>query len=366
MNISAFKAVFPKVDLIKSPDSFFSNIKYQYNEYRNSGFYIPEKKEGIYIYQIKTKKSSYTGFLCCTDIDDLRKQKVLKHEQTLAAKEQQMMHLLLQRKALVKPVLLGYKSFNGVEKIIKSTTEKEKAVFKIEFENNEIHSIWRITSKKIINEIVDKFKNLESSYIADGHHRSTTVLLLNSSKDLGKESKKYNQLLTAYFPFEELEICDYNRVVDIADIMPTSQFIAELSQYYDINLSPKAVKPKSKHELSFYIDKRWYLMTWKKPYLKSEKDSIILDSAMINEYVFDKILGIKDIRIDTRISYYAGTEGLAKIVKHADKRGVGIGICIYPVSVDELTELADQNKTLPPKSTWFLPRLKSGIIAKDL
>lgn len=368
MNISAFKAVFPKVDLITSPDSFFSNIKYQYNEYRNSGFYIPEKKEGIYIYKIDFPLKSYTGFLCCTDIDELRKQNIRKHEQTLAAKEQQMMHLLLQRKALVKPVLLGYKNFNGFDKITAPIIKKEKPVVTINFgSKQEKHHIWRITSKKTIKDIIDKFKKLEIAYIADGHHRSTTVLLLNSSKDLGKDAKKYNQLLTAYFPFDELDIYDYNRVVDISDIMPTSVLMAELSKYFDISSLKKPRKPKKKHEVGFFIDQRWYIMNWKDRYLKPEKGSdIILDSALINHYIFDKILGIEDVRTDTRVSYYAGTEGLSKIIKHSKKRELGIGICIYPVSEDELTSLAENKQTLPPKSTWFLPRLKSGIIAKDL
>ena len=368
MNISAFKAVFPKVDLITSPDSFFSNIKHQYNEYRDSGFYIPEKKEGIYLYRITTPSSSHTGFLCCTDIDDLRKQKVLKHEQTLATKEQQMMHLLLARKALVKPVLLGYKKFNGIEDLIEPIVKKDKPVVEIEFESSgEVHSIWRISNKKQIQEIKAKFKNLKKAYIGDGHHRSTTVLLLNSSKELGKDAKKYNQLVTAYFSFDQLQICDYNRVVDIADIMPSSKFIAALSQYFDIKIMARAGKPKAKHQVTMYVDDLWYSMKWKKSYLKASANGrVVLDAAMINYYIFDKILGIKDVRIDTRVSYYSGIEGVNKIIKHTKKRELGVGICIYPVSVEELTNIADKNKTLPPKSTWFIPRLKSGIIAKDL
>ncbi len=367
MNIKAFKAVFPKVDLITSPNSFFSNIKYQYSEYRKSGFYTTIQKSTVYVYQIKTKDSSHTGLLCCTDIEELRKNKILKHEKTLAAKEQQMMHLFLQRKALVKPVLLGYKPSNGIEKIINGVVKNKKPIIKIAFPHKEEHIIWSIDESKKVTTVIDKFKNLDRAYIGDGHHRSTTVLLLNSSKDLGKEANKYNQLLTAYFPFSELIICDYNRIVDIADIMPSSQFIALLSQYFTITKSNIAVKPSKKHQVTFYIDQNWYVMEWKDRYIqKDDKSPVVLDTALINYLIFEKILKIKDVRIDTRISYYSGTESLRKIMRHAKRKEVGVGICIYPVSVDELTALADLHQTLPPKSTWFIPRLKSGIIAKDL
>lgn len=367
MNIKPFKAVFPKVDLITSPNSFFSNIKYQYNEYRASGFYSPVEEATIYIYQIKTEHSKHTGLLCCTDIEELRKNRLLKHEKTLAAKEQQMMHLFLGRQALVKPVLLGYKPFNGVDKTIKDLTKRRKPLIRIPFPGKEEHLIWSINDEKIVRQIVDNFKQLTRAYIGDGHHRSTTVLLLNSSKDLGEDAKKYNQLLTAYFPFDELVICDYNRIVDIADIMPTSQFVALLSQYFKITPISKAAKPAKKHQVTFYIDSKWYLMEWKDKYLhNTSKAPVILDTALINYYIFQKILKIKDVRVDTRISYYSGTESLSKIMRHSLRREAGVGICIYPVSVEELTSIADLKQTLPPKSTWFLPRLKSGIIAKDL
>ncbi|NNE25801.1 MAG: DUF1015 domain-containing protein [Saprospiraceae bacterium] len=366
MNIKAFKAVFPKVDLITSPSSFFSNIKYQYTEYRESGFYSPVDEPTIYVYQIKTKLSLHTGLLCCTDVDELRKHKLLKHEKTLAAKEQQMMHLFLQRKALVKPVLLGYKPFNGVEEELKTWAKRKKPTVKIAFPDKEEHRIWKIDDPKKVDLIIKKFKELDKAYIGDGHHRSTTCLLLNSSKDLGEDAHKYDQLLTAYFPFNELRIWDYNRIVDIADIMPTSQFVALLSQYFKITRSRKAIKPSRKHQVSFYIDGVWYLMEWKAKYLSKGRFPVVLDTALINYYIFEKILKIKDIRLDTRISYYSGTDSLAKIVRHTHRRKAGVAICIYPVSDKELTEVADSGQTLPPKSTWFVPRLKSGIIAKDL
>ncbi|RZW41205.1 MAG: DUF1015 family protein, partial [Flavobacteriaceae bacterium] len=127
----------------------------------------------------------------------------------------------------------------------------------------------------------------------------------------------------------------------------------------------KPRKPKSKHEVTFYIENQWYAMTWKSKFTNKKK-KVILDAALINKYIFKKILGIEDVRLDTRIKYYGGTEPIEKIIKQSQKYQRGVGLCIYPISIDELTHVADKQETLPPKSTWFVPRLKSGIIAKDL
>jgi len=368
MNIKPFKGVFPKVDLITSPGSFFANIKYQYIEYRNSGFYTPTDKEGFFIYRVNTKHSSHTGLLCTAPVSHIKKGLILKHEQTLAAKEQQMMHLLLQRKALVKPVLLGYNPVDDLSEYLKYLTKSRKEDIKVEFKGaKETHRIWKVYNEESVKKIQKSFKKIKRSYIGDGHHRTTTVALLNASDDLGKEAEKYSQLLTAFFPFNELIIGDFNRVVDITDIMPTSNFMAHLSEFFKIRPLKKKRKPKTKHEVTFLIDSKWYEMTWKNKYLvKKKKSDFILDADLINRLVFESTLGISDVRKDMRIKYYGGNESLEKLERQASKFHAGVGICIYPVTAEELTSIADKGETLPPKSTWFLPRLKSGIIAKDL
>jgi len=368
MNIFPFRAAFPKVDLIKSPKSFFSNIKYQFREYRKSGFYNDSEKSGLYIYQVHSAHGKHTGLICCTDIKDLADGVVLKHEKTLASKEQQMMHLLLQRKALVKPVLLAYHSVGKINNIIKDHIKSNKPKLDVTFDDKiERHIVWPITEKAIITKLTKLFSKVPKSYIGDGHHRTTTIALLSQSKDIGSDAQKYAQLLTAYFPFSELEILDYNRVVDIDEIIKGTQFIAQLSKYFDIVKLSKASKPSEKHAVSMYIEKAWYMLKWKKEYLIDQKGKgPVLDSALINKYVFGKILGIKDVRVDQRIKYYGGLEPMKKLTKQANRSKLGVAFCIMPVTSKELTEIADKGQTLPPKSTWFEPRLVSGIIAKDL
>ncbi len=368
MNIFPFRAAFPKVELITSPKSFFSNIKNQFREYRKSGFYDDSDKPGIYVYQVHSAHGKHTGIICCTNVQDLSDGILLKHEKTLASKEQQMMHLLLQRRALVKPVLLAYQSVGKINNIIKNHIKNNKAKVDITFEDKvERHIVWPITEKAVITKLTKLFSKVSKSYIGDGHHRTTTIALLSKSVELGDEAQKYSQLLTAYFPFSELQILDYNRVVDISEIIKGTEFMAQLSKYFDIEKLTKATKPTQKHTITIYIEKIWYKLSWKNEYLQAQKDGgPILDSTLINKYVFGKILGIKDVRMDQRIKYYSGLESMRKITKQVNRSQLGVAFCIMPVKAKELTDIADKGQTLPPKSTWFEPRLVSGIVAKDL
>lgn len=366
MKIFPFKGSHPKAELITSPKSFFSTIKMQYREYRENNIYNDLEEEGFYVYQIQSEIHAHTGLLTLTDIKEMKHGRVLKHEKTLAAKEQQMMHLLLQRKALVKPVLLGFHSNKTIDGILKKIVKK-KALLKFSFNSdNEEHLIWQIKDQSTIDKLKEGFSKVKKAYIGDGHHRSTTIKLLSESKQFGAESKKFRQFYTAYFPFDQLQICDYNRVVDISEIISLPEFIIGLSKYFDFQKLELAAKPKKKHQITFYIDGIWYLAKWKEKFITKKKSQVLLDSALVNKYIFGDLLEIADVRVDTRISYFGGTQPLVKIENAADKKINGIGICIFPVSIKELTALADKKQTLPPKSTWFLPRLKSGILTRDL
>ena len=366
MNIYPFKASHPREELITSPKSFFSTIKLQYREYKENNIYKDIDKKCLFVYEIKTETDTHLGLLTMTDVKEMAKKNILKHEKTLAAKEQQMMHLILQRKALVKPVLLGFKSTPTINKTMKQVAAS-KPTTQFYFESDkEHHTIWKVDDENIIAKLIKHFASIKKAYIGDGHHRSATIKILSESKQLKGEAQRFSQFYTAYFPFKQLRICDYNRVVDIGDIISETDYIIGLSKYFDITPLPKAMKPKKKHHITSYIDGKWYKMKWKDKYIDKEKQKTLLDSALINKYIFGSILGIADVRVDTRISYFGGTQPLTKIENATRKKIFGVGLCIYPVSVKELTSLADKGQTLPPKSTWFLPRLKSGMITKDI
>lgn len=365
MRILPFQAMYPDMDLIASAESFFDTVKNQFNEYEDSGFFKKTAEEAIYIYQIKTSKRIHTGIICCVDIEDFINGKILKHENTLASKEQSMMHLMLQRKANVKPVLLTYDVNKEIHKWMLEHSIKSNKFYSVRFkELKELHTFWKISDGNKIQKIKKIFdKKLNQVYIADGHHRCTTSALLHSRKK-GKVKKfDFSKLLCAFFSRDELEIHDYNRIVELEPDQSYLLIMAEMTKYFHVSVMRKGAKPNTKHEIVMYMDNHWFSLRWKEAILHAAKDEmVILDADLLNKYILNGILGIKDVRSDSRVKYVSGTLGVKGIVQKAAKLEQFISFIIYPVAFEELKEVADNYKTLPPKSTWFEPRIKNGML----
>jgi len=368
MNIYPFQAIFPKEDLITSADSFFKSMKYQFTEYQKSGFFDKSPQEALYLYQITQNGTKNLGLVAATDIEDFISNKVLKHEKTLAAKEQNMMQLILRRNALIKPVLLAYKSNKIVIETLKNTIVRKKPILRIKFENDKTeHKIWKISDADTVESIKKLFKQkIPKAYIADGHHRSSTSVILYESTNIKNAKNKFGKLLTIYFPIHDLEIWDYNRVVEVFNTVDLPVFLAKLSKYCKIKTLKKGRKPKTKFVMTMYIKNYWFSLTWKKKVLKKyAQQKILLDSELFNTYIMAEILGVQDVRESKKITYFSGKEGLDELEEEVHKHEDKVAFFIYPVLADELIQIADQKKTLPPKSTWFEPRIKNGIIAKE-
>ncbi len=367
MRITGFQALYPKMELVTSPSSFFSTMKIQYPQYFKSGFFKRSSREAIYVYQIKSKHGKHVGIIAGTDIQDIDENKVLKHENTLASKEQSMMHLMLERQAMIKPVLLAYENISAIDRFTDKVISKRKVNFKVKFEEeNQVHSLWQIFDPEEIEWIKKIFrKDVKISYIADGHHRCTTTSILYSTQKVD-QTKAGNSLLSVYFPFDQLVIYDYNRVVEMFSYVPPFEFIVALSKYANVKKLKKARKPQEKHEITMFAQGHWYAFKWKKKVLKKGKnEQVLLDASLFNEYVLKSILGVEDVRTDDRIKYVEGTLGLNAVKDRTLKRPENVGFCLYPVSKAELKRTADANKNLPPKSTWFEPRIKNGLIVQE-
>lgn len=368
MNIYPFQAIFPKEDLITSADSFFGSMKYQFTEYYKSGFFDKSPQEALYLYQINHNGTKNLGLIATTDIKDFSSNKVLKHEKTLAAKEQNMMQLMLQRNALIKPVLLAYKSNKLVGDYLKKTVRRKKPILSIAFENEDTeHKIWKVSDAETVETIKKLFKQkIPKAYIADGHHRSSTSEILYESKNIENAKAKFGKLLTIYFPINELEIWDYNRVVEVFNNVEMPVFLTKLSKYCKIKTLKKKRKPKSKYEMTMYMRNYWFSLKWKKKVLNQyAKQKVLLDSELFNTKIMGDILGVADVRETKKVKYFSGKEGIGSLEEEVNKHKDKVAFFIYPVLADELIQIADQKKTLPPKSTWFEPRIKNGIISKE-
>lgn len=365
MTIYPFAALYPDSQKISHPDAFFANVKNTFSSYRDRGLFIEDSEENIFIYDIISPHSTYSGVLACLDIQDYIDGKVMPHENTIATKETYMTNLFLERKAMIKPVLLSYKRNNAIEKIIRDAHER-KPFYQIDI-GDEKHLLYKLNGKNEIGILQEKFKfDVPKAYIADGHHRcSTSTRLYNEALESGGINP-YDKFLCVLFPFEQLVIHDYNRIIDILNIISPTMFMARISKLCDIKPLSTAAKPKRKFEMTMYILGEWYLLRWKNSVIKKyARHSVILDGAILNTEVLDKILGITDVREDARLRYVEGIAGVEGVVTKAEKSIFRIAFCLFPVQMNEIVQIAEVHKTLPPKSTWFEPRIKNGLISKE-
>ena len=366
MRISPFHALLPDKSIIASPSSFAQDVKMHFRNYIETGYIHTRKKEEFFVYQIKSKSNTYRGLLAALDINELKKGNVLPHEKTLHHKEQRSMQLILDREAIVKPLLLTYDPKKAIQKILKRIAENKRPLQSFFYSNTrERHSVWPVSNKEDVKALSELFKEVKRVYIADGHHRVAVLNRLHADKRQNK-SVSYDHIISAFFDFENLNILDYNRLVDYADTMSGLELMALLSQSATITPLLEAQKPQKKFEITFYMDNSWFRLKWKKKVIEKYKGAVVLDARILNDELLRKILGIKNVESDQHIKYLPGTMSVHEIESHVDRQLGSVAFCVPPVKMKELKTQADNGKTLPPKSTFFKPRLPNGFISQHL
>ncbi len=368
MHIKPFQAVYPKQDYITSPDSFFNSVREDYSEYYNSGFFTKTAQEGLYLYHIKGPARQYSGLIACPVIRDYLDGSIRHHEHTLAAREQQQMHLMLRRGAAVKPVLLAYPRVEAISRWAEAYTRSNDPFFIIESENGkEQHTLWEVRDGWASREIQGLFEqHVPFTYIAGGHHRTTTTVRMYNKALEGKHQGDYHLLLCALFPSSDIDILDFNRVVFGLNGLSPSAFMAHIARYFEIGFLSEPQKPARKHDITMLFNREWYQLRWKERILLEYPDEeAVLDAMLLDEKILGGILAIEDVRTDQRILYVEGPKGLEGIQQAVARGEEAVAFCLYPVCLEELMAVADAGKVLPPKSTWFEPRMKNGLIVKE-
>ena len=366
MRISPFRALLPDRSIIASPSSFAQDVKMHFRNYIETGYIHTRKKNEYFVYQIKSKNNTYRGLLATLDINEINKGNVLPHENTLHHKEQTSMQLILEREAIIKPLLLTYEPEKSIQKILRKITENKRPLQSFFYSNTrERHSIWPVTDKEDAKKINQYFKKIKKVYIADGHHRVAVLNRLHSDKR-NKKSVSYDQIVSAFFDFQNLDILDYNRLVDYADYMTGLELMALLSQSATITPLTDSQKPQKKFEITFYMDNTWFRLKWKKKVIEKYKGPVVLDATILNDELLRNILGIKHIESDQHIQYLPGNLSVSEIENRVDRQLGSVAFCVPPVHISELQKQADKGKTLPPKSTFFKPRLPNGFISQHL
>jgi len=367
MKIKPLRACYPNLDKIESSDTFCDEAKNRYNEYAEEGLYIKVPQPAIYIYQIQSITGLHTGLVALNEVEDFFDGKVKKHEATLSEREKHQTELFLRWGAILKPVLLTYPAVPGIRTWLDFYMDQHKPLFVAKFKQGKVHHrVWAVTDESAIEELQHLFTtHVKSTYIADGHHRTTTMAMLHEQRDL-YPGYDFDHLFCAFFATDQLDILDYNRAAEIPKEMSGAQFMAHISRVFNIELLDSPRRPEDKHEIVMCLRKEWYSLHWRPEIVRGmDEQNALLDASLLNERVLGNILGIHDVRTDTRVTYIDGSKGLEGLLKAVNNRNK-VGFALYPVHFDDMMFLADAGEILPPKSTYFEPRLKSGMLVQLL
>ena len=365
MKLHPFKAQYPNLEIIPSPDAFLGSAKQQYPDFVLNGFYQQLDQEAFYIYGIEQNGREHYGLLAGVDTSEYDKNNIIRHEHTLAAKEQTMMQLTLQRQAMIKPVLLAYEPIENLAERIRNYARSNKPLIQVTIaDNTQTHTVWTIDDTKDIHNIKQLFKDVKRVYIADGHHRCSTSSLLNSN-EIQSESLDFGKIFSALFPYSELDIYDFNRVISLPATMTITRFLAAMSRVAHVKYMDDPIPPKEKNYMTLITKTEAYKISWKKKILKRFKGNA-LDAELINVIIMREILGIEDVRTDKSTKYIDGPSGLGAMLNKINQGENTVGFMIHPVSIKEFKKLTEKEIMLPPKSTWFEPRMRNGLIVQTL
>ena len=341
-------------------------------QWQKNGWLVQDKKPCYYVYAQTMEGRTQYGLVLCAHTDDYAEGKIKKHELTRKDKEDdRMVHVKIQN-ANIEPVFFAYKDNSQLNEIV-SRTVAAAPEYSFTDENGFGHSFWVIDDDATIEKITDIFTNkVNAFYVADGHHRTAAAARVGAEKRSGNAAhtgdEEYNYFMAVCFPETQLKIIDYNRVVKDLNGLTPEQFLSALEE--DFTVTPYEGEgechPSHLHNFSMYLGGKWYSMETK-PGRYDDNDPIgVLDVTILSNLVLDKILGIKDLRTDKRIDFVGGIRGLGELSRRVDSGEMKVAFALYPVSMKQLTDIADSGNIMPPKTTWFEPKLRSGLAIHKL
>jgi uncharacterized protein (DUF1015 family) len=324
-----------------------------------NGSLLKEEKPCYYIYQLVMNDRSQTGLVCVSSVEDYHKDIIKKHEFTRPEKEKDRIDHMKTIAAQTGNVFLAYRDVMEVNALISGWKTTNKPVYDFTAADGIQHSIWIIDRDLVIDSITQLFNtNVPFTYIADGHHRAASAAKVSAALPQSEDAKFF---LTTIFPASQLAILDYNRVVKDLDGLTPEKLISRLQDDFFITLSEEAVRPSQLHEFGMYLDGQWYILVSRKGTYTNDPIGV-LDVTILSNNILDKILGIEDQRTDKRIDFVGGIRGLKELEKRVDSGEMKVAFSLYPVTIEQLFDIADSGNVMPPKSTWFEPKLRDGLL----
>lgn len=339
--------------------------------WQSRGWLVRDPKPCYYVYAQTMGERTQYGLVLCAHTDDYASGKIKKHELTRKDKEDdRMIHVRIQN-ANIEPVFFSYKDNSELEAIVAGVAAG-KSEYRFVDENGFGHELWIIDDDKLISRITELFTNeVDAFYVADGHHRTAAAARVGAEKKAANPAhdgtEEYNYFMAVCFPESQLKIIDYNRVVKDLNGLDKEGLLEKLAEDFDIKPEGAEIyHPDSLHTFSMYLDGQWYSLRTKEGRYDDSDPIGVLDVTILSKLVLDRILGIKDLRTDKRIDFVGGIRGLGELKRRVDSGEMAVAFALYPVSMRQLINIADSGNIMPPKTTWFEPKLRSGLAIHTL
>lgn len=373
--MSLYHIIKPEIDFAPGTDEHdekvYNKAVENFTRFKKEGWLVQDDTENYYLYAQTMNGRTQYGLVVCAYVDDYMKGNIKKHELTRRDKEEDRMKHVRVNNANIEPVFFAYPHQDELDAIVSEVIKNEPVYDFIAPGDGFGHHFWIIDDKKTIARITELFAAIPSLYIADGHHRSAAAALVGNEKrrqnpnHTGKE--EYNYFMAVCFPDNQLNIIDYNRLVKDLNNLSDEEFIAKLSKNFEIEKKGAEIyKPNKLHNFSLYLSGSWYSLTAKAGTFNDNDPIGVLDVTISSNLILDEALGIKDLRSDKRIDFVGGIRGLGELKRRVDSGEMRLALALYPVSMKQLIDIADTGNIMPPKTTWFEPKLRSGLVIHEL
>ena len=372
---SLLHVIKPEIDLPKEVDHYaqevYDKAKENLEMFKQKEWLIQDGTANLYIYaQTMSGKTQY-GIVGCAAVEDYMNNVIKKHELTRPGKEEDRMKHVRITDANMEPVFFTYPAHSELDRIVEGIVSSEKAVYDFISDDGFGHHFWVISDPQKIERITQIFAKIPATYVADGHHRTAAAALVGKEKRLTNPNhhgdEEYNFFLAVHFPDNQLTIIDYNRVVKDLNGHSKKEFLDRLADGFVVTQRGKTIhKPGKLHEFSMYLDGEWYVLNAKDGTYDDQDPIGVLDVTILTHQVLEPILGIEDLRRSKRIDFIGGIRGLGELERRVDSGEMAVAFALYPVSMDQLIHIADTGNIMPPKTTWFEPKLRSGLVVHTL
>ncbi len=372
---SLYHIIKPEIDFPVGTDEHdprvYDKAAENFKMFQEKGWLVQDEKECYYVYaQTMNGKTQY-GLVVGAYVPDYMNGLIKKHELTRRDKEEDRMKHVRVNNANIEPVFFAYPENDALDKIVSKYTSRKPEYDFVAPLDGFGHTFWVIDEDEDISMITAEFAKMPALYIADGHHRSAAAALVGAEKAKQNPNhrgdEEYNYFMAVCFPAEQLTIIDYNRVIKDLNGLTDEAFLEKLSANFDVKeMGEEIYKPSGLHNFSLYLSGKWYSLTAKEGTYDDNDPIGVLDVTISSNLILDEILGIKDLRSDKRIDFVGGIRGLGELKRRVDSGEMKVALALYPVTMKQLMDIADTGNIMPPKTTWFEPKLRSGLVIHKL